>query len=307
MKITVVGPGAMGLMLAARLKESGAQVSLLDYRAERAKNLSDQGIVLEDSKGKERHQIPVYGDPSHLAEVDLAIVATKAYHTQEVARALAKHLAAGARALTLQNGAENVEALVDALGAQRVLGGITSEGATLLAPGQARHAGRGLTHIGPAVGEVDDFTNQVLRILRTAGFETEATAGVQNLIWTKLVINVGINPLTAILDVPNGRLLEIAGAGRVMQEAVDEAVTVGEALGVSFLHEDMLEAVREVASRTSANISSMLQDIRAKRRTEVAYINGAVVRQGQVTGVATPVNTTLTDLVQAKEATYLKA
>jgi 2-dehydropantoate 2-reductase len=296
----------MGLLLAARLKQAGAEVGLFDYRADRAARIQQSQVVLEHPEGEDRHAIPAGADPQVLETVDLALVCTKAYHTQEVARTLRAHLAPGARALTLQNGAENVETLVEALGPDRVLGGITSEGATLLGPGRARHAGRGLTHIGPALGPVDAFCQEVVDLLLAAGFEAEAVEGVQNLIWTKLVINVGINPLTAILEVPNGRLLELPPAGKVMAAAVAEAVAVGQALGVSFLHQDMLEAVREVASRTAANVSSMLQDVRAARRTEVAYINGAVVRQGEQVGLPTPVNQTLTHLVQAKEAGYLE-
>ena len=306
MQVAVVGPGAMGLMLAARLAAAGASVRLLDHRAKRAEGINQSQVVLEHPEGELRQAIPATADPATLAEVDLAIVCTKAYHTQEVARALRAHLDPQARAMTLQNGAENVETLVEALGPARVLGGITSEGATLLGPGHARHAGRGQTHIGPAQGPVDEYCQQVVDLLLSAGFETVAVEGVQNLIWTKLVINVGINPLTAILEVLNGRLLDLPPAGKLMAAAVAEAVAVGQTLGISFLHQDMLKAVQEVAYRTGANISSMLQDIRAKRRTEVAYINGAVVRQGEQVGVATPVNQTLTQLVQAKEVDYLE-
>ncbi|MCF8040458.1 MAG: 2-dehydropantoate 2-reductase [Desulfarculaceae bacterium] len=305
MKIAIVGPGAMGLMLAARLKQAGAEVSLLDHRAQRARLIDEQGVFLEHSQGEDHLTIPAGADPAMLAKVDLAVICTKAYHTQEVARALRDHLSDNARALTLQNGAENVEILVDALGPERVLGGITSEGATLLAPGRVRHAGRGVTHVGPARGLLDDFTCQVRDMLIKAGFETEASEGVQNLIWTKVVINVGINPLTAILDVLNGRLLELAPARELMAAAVEEAVAVGKALGIRFLHQDMLAAVQQVARRTGTNISSMRQDVLSKRRTEVAYINGAVVRQGEQVGLPTPINQTLTQLVQAKEAEYL--
>ncbi len=305
MKIAIVGPGAMGLMLAARLTQAGAEVSLLDHRPQRAQLIDQQGVFLEHPQGEDHYAIPASAQPENLAGMELAIVCTKAYHTQEVARVLRAHLDPTARALTLQNGAENVETLVEALGPERVLGGITSEGATLLGPGQVRHAGRGLTHLGPAQGPLDDFTCQVRDLFLAAGFQTEANEGVQNLIWTKLVINVGINPLTAILDVLNGRLLELPPAVALMAAAVEEAVCVGRALGVRFLHQDMLAAVQQVAQRTGANISSMLQDVRAKRRTEVAYINGAVVRQGEQAGLPTPINQTLTQLVQAKEAGYL--
>ena len=305
MRITVVGPGAVGLLLAARLSQAGAQVGILDYRPQRAQDLDREGFILEDEAGEHRLRVPAGAEPAALAQCDLALVCVKAYQTEQVARTLAQHLPAPARALTLQNGTGNVEALARALGDERVLGGITSEGATRLAPDRVRHAGRGQTHLGPAAGPVDDFSRQVAALLERAGFQTQAVAGAQNLIWTKLLVNVGINALTAILGQPNGMLLELAGARSVMEGAVAEAQAVGQALGIEFLHQDMQEAVREVARRTGKNISSMLQDVRARRRTEVEFINGAVAAKGQELGIPTPINATLTQLVRALEQQYL--
>jgi len=304
MRVTVIGPGAVGLLWAGRLARAGIQVNLLDHRPERAERLAANGILLEDQEGERRLSIPVTAKPEELAASDLALVCVKAYHTQDAARLLARHLPHQGRALTLQNGAGNVEALVEALGPQRVLGGITSEGATLLAEGHVRHAGQGQTHLGPAQGPLDDFARQVAATLERAGFAAQAVEGCQNLIWTKLVINVGINALTAVLGVPNGRLLELASAATLMDQAAAEALAVGRKLGIAFLHDDMPAAVREVARRTAGNVSSMLQDVRAKRRTEVDFINGAVAGKGAELGLACPVNATLRELVKAVEQNY---
>ncbi|MBI4798404.1 MAG: NAD(P)-binding domain-containing protein [Desulfarculus sp.] len=136
MRITIVGPGAVGLLWATRLALAGAEVNILDHRPQRAALLAAEGLRLEDAQGETHLTLPASADPDlALAGNDLAMVCVKAYHTREVAGTLASHLPAGARALTLQNGAGNVETLVEALGAERVLGGITSEGATLLGPG----------------------------------------------------------------------------------------------------------------------------------------------------------------------------
>jgi len=305
MRVTVIGPGAMGTLWAARLIKAGAQVNILDYRPKRAEQISKQGVFLEDGGEVLHFPVSAVTDPAVLAQAELALVCVKAHQTEKVAAQLGRHLNPKARALTLQNGAGNLELLVETLGAGRVLGGITSEGSTLLGPGRARHAGRGRTHLGPAEGEVDGFTRQVVELFTRAGFVAEAAAGVKNLIWTKLVVNVGINALTALLQVPNGRLLELPAAGGIMARAVGEAVAVGRALKIDFLHDDMLAAVKEVAQGTAQNISSMLQDVRAKRRTEVDFINGAVCRQGAALGIETPVNQTLNDLVKALEQDYL--
>lgn len=304
MRVTVIGPGAVGLLWAGRLAQAGAQVALLDHRPERAQRLNDEGIILEDESGHVNHRLPASALPQVLHETDLALVCVKAYQTEEVAKALGEHLSAKGRALTLQNGVGNVEALVAALSPERVLGGITSEGATLLDQGRVRHAGQGQTHLGPAQGPLDGFTQEVAALLNKAGFATQAVEGCQNLIWTKLIINVGINALTAILNLPNGRLLELPHAAAMMDQAVEEAVEVGHELGINFIHDDMLEAVREVALRTSKNISSMLQDVRAKRRTEVQFINGAVLDKGIELGLDCPYNAALTNLVLALEENY---
>ncbi|WP_449246013.1 ketopantoate reductase family protein [Desulfarculus baarsii] len=301
MHVAVVGPGAMGLLFACRLSQAGAAVTLIDHRPERAARVAAQGVTIEDETGQSTLAIDITADPAALAKADLALVCVKAHGTAQVAATLAKHLDARARALTFQNGAGNVEALTQALGPERVLGGITSEGATVLGPGRVRHAGRGQTHIGPAEGPPDAYCGQAADLLARAGFAVSQVEGVQNLIWTKLIINVGINALTAILDAPNGRLLELPSARRLMDLAVDEALGVGLAYGVRFLHQDMPQAVRDVARRTAKNVSSMRADVQNKRPTEVEFINGAVCRMGQEKGLATPINQTLTLLVKAIE------
>ncbi len=304
MRVTVVGPGAVGLLWACRLARAGTEVSLMDYRPERAGRLAQSGVELEDPEGSERFNIPVSADPAALAATDLALVCVKAYQTADVARVLGRALAPSGRALTLQNGVGNVEALVAALGKSRVLGGITSEGATLLGEGRVRHAGAGQTHIGPAAGAVDAFTEQVVALMRAAGFAATAAEGVQSLIWTKLVINVGINALTAVLGVKNGRLLELPDARGLMETLVDEALAVGERQGIGFLHDDMQKAVAEVARNTARNVSSMLADVRAQRRTEVDFINGAVAAKAAELGLPAPVNAAMAALVRARQQAY---
>ncbi|MCB2189453.1 MAG: ketopantoate reductase family protein [Deltaproteobacteria bacterium] len=307
MKTTVIGPGAMGLLFAARLAAAGSDgvtVRLLDHRPGRAKALTQKGILFEGPEGPDQVYVEVSSDPAILAQTDLALVCTKAYDTAAVAATLAEHLPPEARALTLQNGAGNLEILVKHLGAGRVLAGITSEGATLLGPGHVRHAGRGQTHLGQAAGAPDGFTFQVADLLAAAGFSVEVFDRVQDLIWTKLAINAGINALTALLQVPNGALLDLPSAGALLEAAVAETVAVGQSLGVHFLHSDMLLATQEVARRTAANRSSMAQDVAARRRTEVDFINGAVWRMAQEKGLPAPANAHLTLLVKATEESF---
>jgi 2-dehydropantoate 2-reductase len=164
----------------------------------------------------------------------------------------------------------------------------------MIGPGHVRAGGTGPTHLGhhPRV-------EPLAALLRQAGFAIEVTDDLQALIWTKLAINAGINPLTAILRVPNGVLNEIPHARSLMFAAATEVSKVAVSLGVRLPGEDIETTVGEVAIRTAKNHSSMLQDILRGAPTEIDAICGAVVHHADAQGIAAPVNWTLWNLVRA--------
>lgn len=302
MKFLVVGPGAMGCLFSARLKKAGQDVSLMDYKKERADLIDQQGIIVEGVSGGYRVQVPtVTGKTSGLP--DVVLICVKANQTRIVTQSLEPWLDPETPVLTLQNGLGNVEVLGEVLGKDRVLGGVTAEGATLLGPGHVRHAGQGETIIGPE-RPLDNVVSEIVLAFNAAGFVTRSVDNVDDLIWGKLVINVGINALTAIARLRNGRLPDIGGTRIVMEEAVREAVAVARAKGISLPYSNPLERVVGVCRATAGNIASMLQDVLNKRITEVDFINGAIVREGEPFGITTPVNHALTCLIQAIQETY---
>lgn len=302
MNFLVVGPGAMGCLFAARLKKAGNDVTLLDYRKERAEFINVNGVVVEGISGEYRTQMPaVTGKAPSMPHV--VLICVKANQTREAAKNLKSWLGPEVYVLTLQNGLGNVEILQEILGKDRVLGGVTAEGGTLLGPGHVRHAGQGETVMGPS-GSQQGLTSDIVSTFNAAGFKTRSTDNVSDLIWGKLLINVGINSLTAITRLKNGRLPEVGGTRMVMEEAVREAAAVARAKGITLPYPDPMERVLEVCRATAENIASMLQDVLNERMTEVAFINGAIVREGKVLGISTPVNIVLTCLVQAIEETY---
>jgi 2-dehydropantoate 2-reductase len=140
-------------------------------------------------------------------------------------------------------------------------------------------------------------------LLAAAGLPAEVSDDVEALLWGKLVVNVGINALTALLRVPNGALAESAAALELMAAAVAEAAAVAAARGVRLPYADPVAHVEAVARATGANRSSMLQDVLRGAATEVAAINGALVREGERLGVPTPLNAALAALVEALDAT----
>ncbi len=299
MEFVIVGPGAMGCLFAASLKKAGHGVAILDYKSERAAAIRANGIRIDDDSGGFRVNVPAVTDVRGL-EADAAIVCVKSHKTRESLQALSSRLDPQTPILTLQNGLGNLEIIEELFGRRRALGGVSSEGAILLGPGHARHAGKGQTTIGPA----GTFTGRIVKAFIDAGFNTFEADAVENLIWGKLIVNVGINALAAITGLRNGVLPGLPGTRSVMKEAVQEAVQVAEKKGIHLPYEDPLGRVLEVCRGTSDNVASMLQDILHERVTEVPYINGAVVREGKIVHVPTPVNHTLTCIVEALQETY---
>jgi 2-dehydropantoate 2-reductase len=201
-------------------------------------------------------------------------------------------------AVSLQNGFGNREILEAALGAPRVSLGVTTIGATLLGPGKVRPGGAGVITL-----EDDRRLDALVHLLKTAGFSVNLVPDAKTILWGKLVINAAINPLSALLEVPNGTLLERPTARQLMSQAATEAAEVACAMGVQLPYPYPVAAVEDIAARTSANYSSMLQDIRRGAPTEINAISGAIVRFGQQVGVPTPVTRLLWQLVNAKEGT----
>lgn len=303
MHFLVVGPGAMGCLFAARLKMAGFKVTLLDYLEERAALISRQGILVEGVSGDYTAKVPVVVTGKIEEAPDQVLICVKAYKTEEAGREIIDAVGPGTAVVTLQNGIGNLETLEGLFGGERVLGGVTSEGATLLGPGKIRHAGQGDTIVGPGE-DSGGPAGMLLSAFNKAGFKTRVVDRVDDLIWGKLIINVGINALTAVLRVKNGRLPELAGARRIMEEAVHEAVAICKAKEIQLPYPDPVGRVMEVCRATAGNIASMLQDVLKNKMTEIEAINGAIVREGRALGIPTPVNLTLTSLVQGIQETY---
>ncbi len=305
MKIIIVGPGAMGCLLAGLLARSQNEVWLLDKNENRADNIKKNGIKIE---GKTELSIKINAT-ANLAEIknaDLVIIAVKSYDTIPAVSNLNPIINEATCILTLQNGIGNVENIKSAVDSSNILGGVTSHGATLLGEGIIRHAGTGDTYIGRLDGKLTGRMQEISGIFNKSGVETKISDNIQGLLWSKLVINVGINALTAITRLNNGRLIEFEGTYDVMEKAVSEAVSVAQKKGIKLIYENPFERVKEVCRLTSANISSMLQDVLKKRKTEIDYINGAIVREAKTLNIPVPINEALTSLVKTIESSYDK-
>jgi len=300
MKVAVIGPGALGCLLAARFSLAGLDVRLVDYLHHRAQALQRQGILLRSPQGAvEAVPVPVVL-AAEMPPVDLAVLTVKAYQTASVAQTLPLILGSGGLALTLQNGLGNLENMAEAMGPERLLAGVSILGVTRLRDGEVVLAGTGPTYVGaPSGSQVSrGLIEAVVGLFHRAGLPCEARDDIEAALWEKLLVNVGINPLTALLRVQNGELLTIPPAWEVAVAAATEALAVARASGLK-LAVDPEVRLREVCTATHANRSSMLQDVLAGRQTEIEALNAQVAARGENLGVPTPVNRLLTHLIRA--------
>lgn len=308
MRIVIVGVGAMGCLLGARLQPH-AQVMLAGHWPEQIAAIARNGLYVEHPDGTHtRHVLTALALPAALPMADIALVAVKSRQTAGAAQAIARFLAPDGLAVTLQNGLNNRATLRASLGPERVTLGVTSEGATVVAPGRVRHAGHGVTHLGRDTAlEMPQRARleKLAEIFCAAGFDTRLVDDTDGLVWGKLAVNAAINPLTALLRVPNGFLLEQPALVNVMSRVASEVAAVAASRGITLPYPDAAARALDVARATAANRSSMLQDVDRGAPTEIDAICGAVVRAGGETGIPTPLNTRLWQLVHQLETGYV--
>ncbi len=292
--ILIVGSGALACLFAARLAQAGYPINLLGSWAEGLAVLNRQGVTLLEAESRQSWPLRASSDPNDFAGARRALVLVKAWQTARAAAQLQQCLAPDGLALTLQNGLGNRETLAAALGEQRVAYGVITVGATLVGPGQVRWGGEGYISLAAQPAQED-----LVQMLRRAGFQVDLAENVNGLAWSKLVINAAINPLSALLNVPNGELLARPGARQLCRQLAEEVAAVAAAQGIALTYADPAAAAEEVAQRTAGNLSSMLQDVRRGAPTEIDAICGAVVRAGRGVGLPAPVNETMWKLVSA--------
>ena len=289
MKAAVIGPGALGCLFSARLAVCGVQTTLVDHSSERAMRLQQSGIKIETVDGQ------LVGKPFVATRVpddqDLVIVLTKSHATASL------KLPRRTTVLTLQNGLTSVDTLCGMVGSANILSGTTCEAVTMLSEGRARHIAAGKTSIG---SWTSCPTKKAVEILAKAGFELDVTESPGQKLWEKAAISAGINPLTALLNVPNGRLVEMVEARKLMRDLVVEAAKIAATEGYRFEY-SLIEMAEDVCRATAANISSMLQDVRAGRKTEIDAISGEIMRRAELASLPAPRTRVVWQLVKGLE------
>jgi len=293
--LIIIGTGALALLFGSRLAAAGIDISILGTWVEGLDALEKEGIRVAFPDGEQSYPVRVFKDPAELPESQYALVLVKSWQTERAAKQLTQLLSSDGVALTLQNGFGNVEILSNYLGEERTAQGITTYGATLLKPGLVRPGGEGLISL-----QEHPRLSKIAKLFQQANLAVQMIPDLTSMIWGKLVINAAINPVSALLGVKNGQLLESSFSKELMAMVALETAQVGQAVGVEFNFSDPVQVAEAVAEATAENKSSMLQDIIRGAPTEIDVLCGAVVELGRKYGVDTPYNHMLWNLVKAR-------
>jgi 2-dehydropantoate 2-reductase len=293
----------MGSLFGGLFTRVREEVWLVGNRREQIDPICSVGLTFEEKGKLQIIPMNATSDVTSVGKADLVIFFVKTYHTEKAVSDALVLEKEETIFLTLQNGLGNEEVICKKIDRKKVMLGITGHGATLLKPGHIRHAGWGKTFIGELDHRITDRAIRIVQMFCEAGIETEVSLNIHDHVWGKLLINVGINALTALTGFKNGQLLDYPETTRLMEKLVFEAAEVARRKGVH-IEENPIEKVRKAIEATRENRSSMGQDFDHRRETEIDAINGAVVREAQPLGIPVPFNQAVTDLVKAIEKSF---
>lgn len=309
MKTLILGAGAMGCLFGSKLVQAGYDVTLFNRENAVIKQIERQGIELTASDNKQYTiPIPVSYKASELEkEYDLIIVLVKAFATEKVLSEIQHIIDEDTIVLSLQNGVGNLEKMQKVV-PHAILGvGGTGSGASVLRQGKIAHRATGKTNIGFMHDINEERALSISEMLTNAGLETEVTSNVQSVIWSKLLINVAFNCVTAVTKLRNGDVILPEAGESIVTKLIEEAKTVAEAEGIELLYDDPVKEILVIGhEQIAGNQSSMLTDILNERKTEVEVINGAIAAYGKKHGIRTPYNDLMTGLIHLIENSYEK-
>ena len=308
-KVAVLGAGAMGSLFGSQLAEGGLDITLIDIWREHVDAINGGGLRVVGHRGEHRVKVTATTDPASCGAADVVLVQCKAASTTAAVR---NALDAGlfhddSVAISFQNGLGNEEMIAEVIGAERVLGGVTAQGASIEGPGCIRSYADLPSQIGQMEGGVSERATAIARVFSEHGLETTPSRHIRHDIWKKLMVNVGVSAMSGITNRTIGAAIAIPWLRRMCYGAVAEAVPVAQADGVPMSHEESREVLDLVTGPggTGGNKSSLCVDILNRRPTEIDVINGAVVARGERYGIETPINATLVALVKGIESHYL--
>jgi len=298
MKTGIIGAGAMGSIFSFFFNKANLDFNIYDHTKQSVDILKSGLNVVVDGKS-ELININISNNTDILNDCDIIFLFVKSYSTEEAMRDVITALSKNSIIVTLQNGIGNMEIISEFIPDDRIVYGSTSIGATKINPNTIKLGGFGDNIIG---GNNIDSVNSVENILKLANLNVIISDKPNETIWKKVIVNAGINPLGAIFSIPNGKIIENKHSLKIQEEIVRESVKIASKMDINMNPDEMVKLTRDVCKKTSANLCSMLQDVNAKRKTEIDSINGTIIKYGKEKSIAAPYNEVIYHIIKAKEA-----
>jgi 2-dehydropantoate 2-reductase len=303
MKVCVLGAGAMGSSIGGLLAAGGSEVSLVDPWAEHVDAINSRGLKLSVGSSDKVVQVRAATDCRGIGPADLIIVLVKSFHTREAIESAGPIIGDKTVIMSLQNGLGNEEIIGEVAGRGHVVGGRTFAGGSVLAPGHviANTTGKH-TYIGELDGTTTERVTRIAEEFKRAGLLITVSSNIIGIMWDKLLVNVATGALCGITRLPYGGLYKMPELMDCALEAVSEGIAVAKAIGVKLSTKNPREAWFKASEGLPEDFKpSLLQSLEKGMRTEIDFINGAVVRCGEKCKVPTPVNKTLVASIKGIE------
>jgi 2-dehydropantoate 2-reductase len=303
MNICILGAGALGCAIGGTLAESGADVLLVNRSQPHVNAMNRAGLRMRDGDTERSVKVRAATSCKGLAPVDLVIVLVKSFDTHSVIESAADVIGEHTSVLSLQNGLGHEDILAEVVGRAKVLAGKTYVGGVMLAPGHIIAGTRGKdTYIGELDGAITPRVQAIAETFNRAGLNTIVSANIVGTMWDKLLVNVATGALSGITGLTYGELYAVPEVKATALAAVNEAIAVARAGGVTLSFESAQQAWDKAAEGLPPEFkASMLQSLERGSLTEIDFINGAVVRAGKKHGVPTPVNEALVACIKGIE------
>jgi 2-dehydropantoate 2-reductase len=309
-KVVIVGGGAMGCLFGGLLAEGGLDVTLVDVWKEHVEAINREGLKILGHGGDRTVRVAATADPSSLANADVILFQCKSYANEGAARSV-RHLVSGPTAvISFQNGLGNEEAIGRVVGAEHVLGGLTAQGAQVVAAGVVRNFGDLPSYIGELAGGASPRASAIAAAFTRHGLPTYASENIKKEKWQKLLGNVALGAVSAATDLTSAEIVSIPELRTVVLRALDETAAVARACGVPLGESEtrtVFDKLTSVADGgTGASKSSMAIDVANRRPTEIDTIHGSVARLGREHGVPTPTIDAMVGIVKGLQSHYVR-
>ena len=296
----------MGGMFGGWLARAGQDVTLIDVSTAAIAAINRDGLRIEEKDGSVATiRIKVSDRPADVGLVDLILNFVKCYHTEAAVRSALPMMDEHTTVLSLQNGWGNADRIAAVAGRERVLVGLTYHSGTLVAPGHVKHPGIGLTYVGELDGRASPRLAAAAGALREAGFEVTESSSILDEVWKKLALNVCTLPTAALLNFFANELNQHDGTRAVMRGLLAEVGAVARAQGIRLDEEERWAGITSLLDRAVGAKGSMVQDVEARRPTEIDVINGAIADAGRRHGIPTPLNDTMVSMIKSLQERYL--